>query len=252
MTTPLPWLPLLRRLTAEVPSWAVWKGAPELHSGTGDVDSVCAAEELPLAIAAFRRWADAEGHGPVILCGHFPGLKIAVACAGERPMYLRQLDLYERHVFRGATLVEAAQLRPLLVENRNYRRLRGGAEGLLRLVLGARRGGGAPSAQAREEAVALIRSDREGAASLAGLLGLAVGAVDAAARGGWDQRALLALERRSIRRLLTDPRELSAAVARDYRRVRGCLLVKSLEQGRIVLGDPRAWLEEMAATHELL
>jgi hypothetical protein len=248
----VPWLPLLRRLTAEVPSWAVWKGAPDLRSGAGDVDSVCVADESALAVGAFRRWADAEGLGPVILCAHFPGLLIAVACAGEHPTYLRQLDLYERHIFRGATLVEAGQLRPLLVETPEYRRLRGGAEGLLRLVLAARRGGGPPAGRAREEAVTLIRADREGAKSLARVLGLEVGAVDAAAEGGWERRSLLALEGRSIRRLLTDRRELSAAVLRDYRRLRRCPLVASLEQGRIVLGGRRAWLEEIAASHELL
>jgi hypothetical protein len=248
----IPWLPLLRRLTAEVPSWAVWKGAPELRAGAGDVDSVCAAEDWPFAVATFRRWADTEELGPVILCEHFPGLLIAVACAGEHPMYLRQLDLYGRHVFRGSTLVDAHRLQPLLVETRDYRRLRGGAEGLLRLVLATRYGGRPPVGRTREEPVALIRTDREGATSLARVLGLDVGAVDAAAAGRWDWRAMLALERRSVRRLLTARRELSTAFARDYRRLRRCSLVESLEQGRIVLGDRRAWLEEIATTHELL
>lgn len=250
--TVAPWLPLLRRLTSQTRTWAVWKSPASALAGEGDVDSVAAEEEWPAVVREFRNWAREEGIGPVIQCRHFSGLLILVACAGERPTRLLQLDVYSRHLFRGTPVVTADELVPLAeLEEQGYRRLRPGAEALLLLVRRLPRGGRALVPAARAPILELLRADPAGAAELAAMLGFPPRALWTFEAGGWDRRSSFAFEVRAASRLLLHPTELRACIALDYRRLRGCSLVKSLEQGRRVEGDRSEWLSMIAGTHRV-
>lgn len=214
------------------------------------MDSVAAQQEWPVVVREFRNWAQEEGLGPVIHCGHFSGLLILVACSGERPTRLLQLDVYSRHLFRGAPVLTADELVPLAeLEERGYRRLRPGAEALLLLLRRLPRGGRAPAPVARTPILELLRADPAGAAELAALLGFPARALRAFEAGGWDSRSSIAFEMRAASRLLLHPRDLRACIALDYRRLRGCSLVEALEQGRRVEGDRSEWLSAIGKTH---
>jgi hypothetical protein len=247
-----PWLPLLRALTSQTRTWAVWKSPASALAGEGDVDSVAAEQDWPVVVREFRNWAREAGIGPVIHCTHFSGLLILVACAGERPTRLLQLDVYSRHLFRGAPVVSADELVPLTgLEEQGYRRLRPGAEALLLLLRRLPRGGRVLSPAARAPILELLRTDPAGAAELAALLGFPPRALRTFEAGGWDRRSSLAFEVRAASRLLLHPAELRACIALDYRRLRGCSLVESLEQGRRVDGDRSEWLSVIARTHRI-
>jgi hypothetical protein len=248
--TVAPWLPLLRSLTSQTRTWAVWKSPASALAGEGDVDSVASEQDWPVVVREFRTWAREEGIGPVIHCRHFSGLLILVACAGERPTRLLQLDVYSRHLFRGAPVVGAGELVSLTeLDEQGYRRLRPGAEALLLLIRRLPRGGRELSPAARAPMVELLATDPTGAAQLAGLLGFPPRALRTLQAGGWDRRSTLAFELRVASRLLVHPTELRACIALDYRRLRGCSLVESLEQGRRVEGDRSEWLSVVARTH---
>jgi hypothetical protein len=213
------------------------------------VDSVASEQEWPMVVRELRTWARQEGLGPVIQCRHFSGLLILVACAGERPTRLLQLDVYSRHLFRGAPVVTADELVPLTRLEEGYRRVRPGAEALLLLLRQLPRGGRTPSPAARAPILELLATDPAGAAELAALLGFPPRALRTLQNGGWDRGSSLAFELRAASRLLLHPAELRACIALDYRRIRGCSLVESLEQGRRVEGDRSEWLSMIARTH---
>jgi hypothetical protein len=216
------------------------------------VDSVAAEQEWPIVVRAFRNWAREEGFGPVIQCTHFSGLLILVACAGGRPTRLLQLDVYSRHLFRGTPVVTADELVPLArLEEEGYRRLRPGAEALLLFLRRLPRGGRALEPAGRAPILELLRTDLAGATELAALLGFPPRALRIFEAGGWDRRSSLAFEARAASRLLLHPTELRACIALDYRRLRGCSLVESLEQGRRVEGDRSEWLSVIARTHRV-
>jgi hypothetical protein len=203
-------------------------------------------------VRAFRSWAREEGIGPVIQCRHFAGLLILVACAGEGPTRLLQLDVYSRHLFRGAPVVSADELVPLTgLDEHGYRRLRPGAEALLLLLRRLPRGGRPPSPAALAPILELLATDPAGGAELAALLGFPSRTLRTLQAGGWDRRSSLGFELRAASRLLIHPAELRACIALDYRRLRGCTLVETLEQGRRVEGDRSEWLSMIARTHQV-
>jgi hypothetical protein len=245
-----PWLPLLRRLTSETRTWSVWKSPDSAFAGDGDVDSMAAESEWPVVAREFRSWARELGAGPLIRCTHFPGLLILVACSGQAPTRLLQLDVYSRHVFRGVAVATARELVPFTqAEPSGYRRLRPGGEALLLLLRSMRRGGRDVSPAARDRIVELLRADPAGAAQLASLLGFPANALAAFESGGWGRRSCLAFELRVASTLLRHPADLWACLALDYRRLRGCSLVQSLEQSRRIDGDRAEWLAAIGGTH---
>jgi hypothetical protein len=97
----------------------------------------------------------------------------------------------------------------------------------------------------------LLATDPAGAAELAALLDFPPRALRTLEVGGWDRRSTLAFELRAASRLLLHPTELQACIALDLRRLRGCTLVETLEQGRRVEGDRSEWLSTIARTHRV-
>ena len=194
------WMRLLVALTVARPDWLAWKGVGSALTGDGDVDSAAPAEAWPIVVDTFVDWAAGEGFAPVIVCPHAPGLLHIVTLApGDEVLY--ELDVNRRKVFLGATLFRPADLLPLaLMDAGGYRRLRPGAEGLLKLVQnGMARGG-----RVRWEGIArkgireLLVADPDGVRAAARFFGLAAPAAVRGARavadGRWDRGAMLALE----------------------------------------------------------
>ncbi len=248
--TSSPWLPLLQRLTDGVPTWGVWKRPESALTGEGDVDSFAAEDDWGRVYEEFRAWAYEHELGPIVRCAHFSGLLILVACDGELPTRLLQLDVYGRHTFRGSTLLRASALLPLTELDRlGFRRLRAGAEGLIRLLRVTRRGGRPPSDQNMAQVLELLREDWEGAERLAAAVKFPARALRALEEGSWDRGAMLRFELRAAKRLFSDANELTSCVVRDLRSLRGCPLVSTLERGRRVEGERSDWLRYIAKSH---
>jgi len=251
------WLPLLRRLTQSSPTWGVWKRPESALDGEGDVDALGARGEWGTIVGEYVAWAHEAALGPVVVCTHAPDLLVLAACEGERPTRLLQMDVYSHRIFRGARVASAEGLRPLMcLDERGFRRLRPGAEGLLLLLAEGVRRGGRPAKPAATEAIArLLRKDREGTERAALALGGRGAHLFAAARaladGGWDRGELMLYELSSASRLLGHPRELATCLVRDARRLRPCGLLRALQAGRRVPGDPQSWLDEMRRSHHV-
>lgn len=250
------WLPLLRRLTEASPEWVVWKNVDSAFGGIGDIDAAAPERDWPVMEREFRRWAGEYELGPVIVCRHIPGGLNLVAVPPAMSTLL-ELGVKARRIWRGATLFVLDDLKPLMVlDPRGFRRIRPGAEGVLKLLLNGARWTGAPNPeQLRIKHVAeLIREDPEGA-WMASLLfrpahHAVMRAAERAADGAWDRRAILAVQGMALLRAVRSP-----AVA--ARRARFRLLARTtcpvvstlLRDHRRIPDDRDAWLRRVATSH---
>jgi hypothetical protein len=226
-------LQLLRGLTAAAPSWAVWKGA---DSDGGDVDSIAVRDEWPAVQDAFVTWAAEQRLDSVLACTHAPGMLILAGLDGRS---LFQLDVVSYKQLHGALLFRAGELVPLLELDaaRRFRRLRSGAEGLLRLALDSRDG----------EARGLVENDREGAELAAARVG-AFGA--AALRAAAEGRRVPLLARAAIRALAA-PRLLAGSLLFDVRWRWRCPVLRALRAERTAPEDVASWLTHARRTHRV-
>ncbi|MGH2678725.1 MAG: hypothetical protein ACRDHB_10255 [Actinomycetota bacterium] len=189
------WLPLLQQLTKVIKDGGVWKNAEDALEGTGDVDYTAPPGRWSLIREEFRRWAGRVAAHPVLVCRHIPFTMLAVAVDRERRELL-QLDVRSRLTFRGSTLVRASELPPLMVMDADgFRRLRPGAEGVLKLVHKGLGMGGRPKwPRLRDEQVEhLLRSDPQGVREAVELLGTrnVLRGASALAAGQWNRRAMV-------------------------------------------------------------
>jgi hypothetical protein len=246
-------LSLLRRLSDLDAGWLVWKNGDSAVNGTGDIDSAAPLEARRGIVGAFRAWAAGAGLGPTIVCEHAPRLLILVACIESRPSRLFQLDVYDSvaGVAPASALTIAADADP-----DGYRRLRPGAEGLLRLVAAVERPGRRPRSTTELERIReLLRGDLDGAEMLAAALGRvgarALSGARAVASGSWDYRAMLLLELALLERAACDPRPRAAWLRFRLGRGSRCPVLAALAAGRVMPGDREAWLADVARQHEL-
>jgi hypothetical protein len=252
------WLPLLQRLTAEVGQWAVWKRADPAFTAPEDVDAVAPLAAWPDVERVFRTWAAASGYS-VVVCRHIPWTLNLFALI-EDGRSLLQLEVKDRSSFRGAVQFYATDLLPVTEQDpRGFRALRPGAEAALKLTLHGLRKGGRPNhaALAEHGVIDGLRADREAAVGLATASRLAsrplVAAIDAAAAGGWDRRALITVEIAAGARALTQPHV--AARRWWFRRVvrpRCPVLQTVYAGGRRIDGDIDAWLAEARRAHTVV
>ena len=147
---------------------------------------------------------------------------------------LLQLDVVADKQLHGALLFRAADLEPLLVldEERGFRRLRQGAEGLLRVALDKR----------DNDARRLIEADREGAERAAELSGVLGRAALACAVEGRRARALRGAAHVS-------PRLIGEGLSFDLRWRWRCPLLRALRAERRAPGDVRDWLARVERSH---
>jgi hypothetical protein len=246
-------LSLLRRLSDLEPAWLVWKHGESAATGSGDIDSAAPAEAWHRIMGAHRAWADDAGLGPTVSCQHAPGLLVLVACMGGEPLRLFQLDVYARvaAVAPARSLQAAAEVDP-----QGYRRLRPGAEGLLRLVAAVRRPARPPGNAKELECIReLLLADAAGAelaaASLGRVGGVAIAGARAVAAGSWDSGAMLRLELAQLARAVHDPRDRIAWLRFRLGPGRRCPVLAALAAGRVAPGSREAWLAEVARGHEV-
>jgi hypothetical protein len=250
---PPPWLPLLSRLTELSSTWGVWKNADKAIAGYGDIDSISPPTDRDALLLAFSSWASTNGMGPQFVCHHLPGSVLGVAVRERKELV--ELQLSEQAMFRGSTLFTAQDLSPLMMmDERNFRRLRPGSEGLLLLFHNAMKWGGRPALRGEkvERLMELMRDDPEGTEAATHLFGpvqehawrLARAALD----GRWERASALRVEMWTLARGLRDPHLL---VARATYRVgdRRCPLLPVLRRGRRLQGDVDALLARAAQTH---
>ena len=253
------WLSLLQRLTNEHPDWATWKNVDSAMAGTGDIDSLAPPNSWSAIQATFVDWATARGFGPVISCPHIlMGPHLVTFEPGAD--FILQLDVKERATFRGSTLIDVDMLRPLTVlDPRGVRRIRSGADGVVRLCSnGIRPGGDADPGAIRVKRIReLLADDPEGAEAMARHFGPVRGdllaGVRAVAEGGWDRRAMRRVELWALMRSVAEPWTVARRIwfARVWKN--RCPVVRTIRQEeRRVPPDLDGWLDEVRASHDVI
>jgi hypothetical protein len=248
-------LPLVRSLTALSPSCVVWKNADLALAGIGDIDLVASAGVWDSIVGQVRAWAVEAGLGPVVVCRHLPDGMFVIALNGEREFF--QVDVRSRATFRGSTVFRVQDLAPMTeMDRRGFRRLRPGAEGLLKLVLkGLDRGGRPRSENLQSEGVLeLIASDAPGVREAAALFRPVSNALMAGAEcfraGAWNRPAMLAVEIACRLKALSQPRvAFGRACFRAFHMKRCPLLRASIQGHRRPPLDYAGWLSRVAGTH---
>jgi hypothetical protein len=251
------WLPLLQRLTALFPSALVWKNASSALQGQGDLDMVALPSEWKGLEIEFRRWARAEGLHPVAVCRHVPGSIFLLAVDPERPAFW-ELDIKARGTFRGLTVFRAGDLQVLSeMDPRGFRRLRPGAEGLLKFMLNCTtRDGDLNNDRLQRERVAeLLREDPGGVTQAAQLFGSAgeqvLELVADFLRGEWNRNRMLVLGARLRRGLCLEPLTLMRRLWLRVGRKPACRGIKTLiKEEHLVPGDARG-LRQIVQTHPI-
>ena len=251
---PPPWVPLLKRLTEISPLWGVWKNADVAIASHGDIDSVSPRDDRDRLVDEFRLWASEHRMAPIFTCSHLPGSFLAVAVRGRE---LVELQLIEKAMFRGSTLFDAQDLSSMMImDDRKFRRLRPGAEGLLLLFhMGLRWGGrAAPEGLRRKPIAEMMRGDPEGMRAGTRVFGSARGAALALAtavlRGGWDRSAALHVETWAGARGLRSPGLWLSRARYRFSGERYCPMLPVLRGGRWIEGDLDDWTDRTRRSHE--
>jgi hypothetical protein len=250
-----PWLPLLRRLTEASSIWGVWKNADAALAGFGDVDSAAPESDWPMIQVEFGRWAKDCGFGPTVACQHVEGVLFILALLPDEPTFL-ELDVNAKKYFRGWTMFTAEDLVPAMeIDERGFRRVRRGVEGVIHLVQNGLRWGGRPNIEKldRKRVREALRADPDGVRVAARLFGPAEASLLRAARavsvGGWDQSAMLALEARCTARAFLQPGVLWGR-ARSRSIKRDCPLLRAIfTDHRRLPADRTTWLSRVEETH---
>lgn len=251
------WLPLLARLTERFPDWGLWKNADSALLGEGDFDSTAPESDWEGIAEEFSDWAAGHSLDPVAACRHVEGVLFLVTVDGEHGS-LFELDVNARKYFRGWTVFRPHDLRPMMeIDDRGFRRVRPGAEGVTLLTQnGVKWGGRRDDEGLRRKRVAeFLASDPEGVAAAARLFGPAeraiLRAVKAVVEGRWDRAAMLQVE---CRALIGAVREPAIVVSRlRARRVKKqCQLLRTIfVDGRTIEGDVSSWVERVARNGEI-
>ncbi len=248
-------LALVRRLCGAGEARTLWKNAAGALGGTGDIDFLAPAAEWPEMRRDFRGWAEECGLGPVFSCRHVPGTLFLIAVDQVARAFI-QLDLKERATFRGSTLLRARALDGLTVmDERGFRTLRPGAEGLVKLVASGIAPGGRPKPRniEKERVRELLAEDPDGARLAARGLGpvgpAALRGARAFTAGHWSRSSMALVEAWFAAGAIMEParawERLTAGRSKET-----CPIVRtSLRHGRRIEGKLGRWLDEAGAAH---
>lgn len=192
------WLSLLGRLTESSRHAVVWKNAEGTLRGVGDLDVLAPAEDWDAIVEEFQRWSD-EQRLEIVRVSRDQSMRLLAIEPGRSQRF--ELHVKEWIRFRRARLWHPVQLASLVQwDERGFRRLRAGAEGLLKLVLKAtsRSGARRPAQIGKEGIAALMQQDWAGVRETARFFGAAERPVLASARsfisGGWNRPASLCVQ----------------------------------------------------------
>jgi hypothetical protein len=232
----------------------VWKNVDSALYGLGDIDSAAPPPDWPALEAGFWDWVEEFDLLPAVRCHHIPGGRNLIAIPGREERFL-EVSIKESKSWRGARLFTLAQLLPLAeLDDRGFRRLRPGAEGLFKLALNGCRWGGRPNAGGLvdKRVAELLRADPEGLVRAAEIFGRAAPAARAAAEavseGGWDGPAMRRVEAHALGQAVREP---VTAARRGWFRIAGrsCPVVRAMGDGRRVPADRASWLTAVDRSH---
>jgi len=252
------WVPLLRRLTDEWSTWLVLKHPESAFTGSGDIDSAAPPESWAAIESTFCSWAAEQGLGSVISCPHAPGWLHLVALdpLGGR---FYELDVNSRKLLLGSTFYQALDLLPLaMMDARGFRRVRPGAEGLLKLIHNGTRRGGRPNPEGlRVKRVReLMAADRTGMELASRLFGGSGGAIlrgaDACLAGEWDRTAMVLVELRFLARALLEPRSILWRLRFRVVKRRCVVLQTVFRDRRQPPADVAPWLAAVRRNHRVV
>jgi hypothetical protein len=248
-------LPLLRDLCDLSAANAVWKNADAGLDGTGDVDFAAPRSVWPAIEDVFRSWAAEGGMGPVVACGHMPDTLFLIAVDRSRSDFV-QLDVRSRMTFRGSTVFLPDDLESCSeLDARGFRRLRPGAEGLLKLVVSGIAPGGRPKDRAlvKEGVVELLSRDPHGMVAGAALCGpvreAARSGAEALSEGGWNRRAMATVEAWFVVKGLTEPLTAWGRARAKRAKARCELIQTSIRSSRRIPGNLNEWLARVELDH---
>jgi hypothetical protein len=251
------WLDLLRRLTDVSSSFLVWKNVDSALDGQGDIDAAAAPADWDALEEQFLAWAKELDLLPAALCHHIPGGRNLIAApVGTRTFF--ELSIKHDKAFRGSTLFVLDDLLAMSEnDERGFRKLRPGAEGLLKLVLNGSRWFGRADEQGltSKHVRELVASDPEGVELAAEVFGAAAPAArrlaGAVAGGRWDRGAMLVIEAHAVGKGFRHP---SAMARRAWFRLtaqRQCPVVFAIGHGRVITEPREEWLADVARGHVL-
>jgi hypothetical protein len=249
------WIDLLRTLTEGPPTWLVWKNVEAGLAGEGDVDFLAPEADWDAIEHDFLRWARDHALGPVVVCRHVAGAMFLVALPPQGGPWV-QLDVRARVTWRGATVLDARAAHALAeMDERGFRRLRPGAEGLIKLFLNGVAPGGRrkDAGLAREGVIDLLGRDPAGVERTAALFGLLAPLGRAAARAAttpaWPRAAMAALEGATVLRAALVPTVIAGQARARRAKARCPVLRAGIEGGRRVPGGRDEWLVRVARSH---
>lgn len=252
------WLPLLARLTQRFPDWGLWKNADSALMGDGDFDSTAPESDWVGIAEEFSDWAAGNSLDPVAACRHVRGVLFLVA-VDQTTGTLFELDVNARKYFRGWTVFRPRDLRPMMeIDDRGFRRVRPGAEGVTLLTQNGLKWGGRRNEEGlrRKRVVEFLASDPQGVAAAARLFGVAEKAVlratGALVEGRWDRAAMLQVEGRALLGALSEPGIVVSRLKAKGVKKRCQLLRTIFVDGRTITGDVSSWVEQVALEGEIL
>lgn len=252
------WLSLLRRLTDDFPAWSTWKNIDSALAGKGDVDSLAPPSDWPAIRRTFETWVAERGYGPVVVCRHVPQGPHFIAFERGAP-HIIQLDVKDRATFRGSTLIDVPMLAGLSeIDADGYRRVRRGADGVIRLCSNAIGIAGRLNATSLEakRIPDLLRADPEGVEAMAASFGPArhalLAGVGAVLNGSWNRQAMRQVEAWALVRSLREPRVMVSRLWFGRVTLKRCPVLRVIrEEDRRVPTDLSAWLEVVRESHEV-
>lgn len=252
------WMPLLRELTDRYPSWVVWKNPESAFSGPGDIDSLAPPAQWDAIQRTFREWAIENEFRPIVVCRHVPQGPHFIAVDPSWP-HMLILDVKEVSTWRGSTLVDYRGLEgATYIEERGFRRMRPGVEGVVKLMLNGVLVGGRPNTESLEikGVDGLLRSDPEGVDLAASWFGPMSGAVRSGVaaylEGGWDRRSMLQVELMAGLKSFTEPRTAISRLLFKHYTIKRCLILQSIRKdNRRIPDDSAAWYRQVALNHEI-
>jgi hypothetical protein len=236
----------------------VWKNVDSALIGIGDVDSAAPSSEWSRIEKEFLEWAERERLGPAAVCKHIPGGLNLVAFPEGAAAFL-EMSVKERRILRGSTLFVVEDLKGLsVVDERGFRRLRPGAEGLFKLVLNGTKWGGRPNWEGITEKNIgeLLAADPQGVELTAQLFGPVRKAVikgaRAAAESRWEARAMALVDAWFLFKGVRNPIILARRARFRFETKSSCPIVKAILESRRKIPEDRAgWLRKVAETHTM-
>jgi hypothetical protein len=251
------WLALLRRLTHVSSSFLVWKNVESALEGQGDIDAAAAPADWDVLEEQFLEWARELDLLPAALCHHIPGGRNLIAAPVGTPTFF-ELSIKHDKAFRGSTLFVLDDLVAMSdMDERGFRKLRPGAEGLLKLVLNGSKWLGRPNDEglAGKHVRELVASDPEGVAMASKVFGPAERAArslaSAVAEGRWDRRAMCTIEANAVVKGFRHPSVMARRAWFRLTAQRQCPVVYAIGHGRVVSEPRDAWLADVARGHVL-